>query len=544
MPASRRLRALAAWSAILAAAIVLRFRNLGWGAEPIFDEVMYWRVPLYAFLAPDPAKLLVWPLIYPTFFGYVAGVAVGAAHELGWYLRPYQNYFGAVTIARGVSASAGVVSVLLAGVLGRRLDSRAAGLVAAALLAVVPIEATQTHYVSVDVLQNVFVILALVAGLALVERDRPWWALAGGLAAGFAFGTKYNGLVALAAPGWAVLEIALRRRAPLRGVALGAALLAGFALGVVLSCPPCVLRAGDTLAALRFHATVSYTGMGSYGANLTPQIGWWARPYLYQLVAGLPFALGWPLYLLALAGVAAAALRGRAADRVVLASLLAFFVVVARSPVVYPRYLLPLVPGLVACAAVLVARGVRRRPAWIVLGAAVWLYTFAFSFSLVSRWSHDQQDAVAAWAVAQSTRCARDGVTLSVAYPAGPYFGLSGAFARAGLAQTPREPGAWLDPPPDVFVVPDWLATGIALERMHATPALAADLARLREPDGAYAPVARWTSGYLQKGLYTRLDPSLDASLEQGEIGFTAYARRDRACVARGLTAGPASGPA
>jgi len=539
--------ALLAWAGVVAVAALLRFRHLGWGADPIFDELVYWRVPLYSFVALDPAKLLAWPLIYPTFFGYVAGAVVGLAQELGWYVRPYQNYFGAVTIARGVSAAAGVLSVLLVGALGRRLDARAAGLVAAALLAVVPIEATQTHYVSVDVLQNVFVLVALLLGCVLVARERAGWALLGGVAAGFAFGTKYNGVIALAAPGWAVLEVAWRRRAPRAVLALGAALAAGFVLGVFLSCPPCVLRADDMLAALRFHAIVSYTGTGSYGANLTPELGWYARPYVYQLVAGLTFALGWPLYVLALLGVGAAALRRRPEDRVVLATLLAFFLVVARSPVVYPRYLLPLVPGLVACAAVLVVRAGRRRPLWIAVAVAVWLYTFALSWSLVGRWSHDQQQAVAAWVVEQTGRCAQDGVALSVAYPAAPYFGLSSAFARAGVAAAARAPGAWLGPPPDVVIVPDWLAIAIDLERMHDNDALAADLGRLRAPDGDYAPVARWSSSYLQKGFYTRLDPSFDASLEQGEIGFTAYARKALACVtsrAAPVTPERASGPA
>ena len=27
---------------------------------------------------------------------------------------------------------------------------------------------------------------------------------------------------------------------------------------------------------------------------LAPAVGWYARPYLYQFVASLPFALGWP----------------------------------------------------------------------------------------------------------------------------------------------------------------------------------------------------------------------------------------------------------
>lgn len=536
--APRRDRALRliAWGAILLVAVTLRFRNLGWGTEPVYDEVIYWRVQLYSFLPFDAAKLFKWSLFYPTFFGYLAGATVGAAHHLGYLPRPFANYLGVVTVARGVSAAAGVVSVLLIGALARRLESRRAGLLAAAFLAVVPIEATQPHYVSVDVLQNCSVILALIAGCVLIEREGHAWALLGGMAAGFAFGTKYSGVAALAAPGWAALEVGFRRRSLLRTITLGTAALAGFAAGVLGSCPPCVLNYQATLEALRFHTSVSFSsGASSYGANLSPRIGWYARPYLYQLLAGLPFVMGWPLYALSLLGVAAAVVRRRPTDRLVLVTLLAFFVVVAGSPIVFPRYLLPVVPGLVLCAALLVARRSPWRPALVLVAAAVWIYGFALSWSLVSRSSHDQQTAIAAWARDQGARCAGEGGELHVGYPAGPYFGLSNALAKTKVRHGPSAIGRWFDPPPDVFLLPEWLAINIDLERLDQNDALAADLARLRAPDGPYEPVARWSSSYLQKGFYTWLDPSFDATLEQGEIGFTAYAKKSLSCVERRL---------
>lgn len=532
---SRGLRLLA-WGAILLAAAALRFHNLAWGTEPIFDEVMYWRVPLSSFVGFDPERLRRWSLIYPTLFGSLAGLTVRVAHELGYLAHPLRDLPGAIVVARGVSAAAGVASVVLVGVLARRIESRTAGLLAAAFLAVVPIEAMQTHYVSVDVLHNVFLVLALIAGCALVERERRVWALLGGVAAGFAFGSKYSGILALAAPGWAILEVGFRRRSLRRTVTLGAVALAGFAIAVPVSCPLCVLDHEAMLGALQIHTANSFSSaLSSYGGNLSPHIGWYARPYLYQLVAGLPFALGWPLYLLSLAGIVAAVIRHRPTDRVVLATLLAFFVVVAGSPVVYPRYLLPLVPCLVVCAALLVVRGARRRPAWIVVAAAVWLYGFALSWSLVSRYSHDQQAAIAAWAAEQNARCAPQGPPLVVGYPAGPYFSLGGPLAAAGVTRVSALPGKWLEASPDLFIVPEWLAINIDLERLYQGDLLAADLARLHAPDGPYEPVARWSSTYLQKGLYTWLDPSFAASLEQGELGFTVHAKKSLSCVERRL---------
>jgi 4-amino-4-deoxy-L-arabinose transferase-like glycosyltransferase len=82
-----------------------------------------------------------------------------------------------------------------------------------------------------------------------------------------------------------------------------------------------------------------------------PSLGWYGRPYLYELVASLPYALGWPLYALALVGVVVALWRHELADRVLLGALIPYFLVIGGSPTTFPRYLMPLFPGLVILAA-------------------------------------------------------------------------------------------------------------------------------------------------------------------------------------------------
>ena len=47
-------------------------------------------------------------------------------------------------------------------------------------------------------------------------------------------------------------------------------------------------------------------GLGFPNNTLVPSLGWYGRPYLYQLVASLPFSLDCPLYALALVGVGVA----------------------------------------------------------------------------------------------------------------------------------------------------------------------------------------------------------------------------------------------
>ncbi len=153
----------------------------------------------------------------------------------------------------------------------------------------------------------------------------------------------------------------------------------------------------------------------------------------------------------------------------------------------------------------------------------------------MSRYSHDQQAAIAAWVAEQSARCGPEGAPLVVGYPAGPYFSLGGPLSATGVKRVAAVPGQWLEASPDLFVVPEWLAINVGLERLYQNDLLADDLARLRAPDGPYEPVARWSSSYLQKGFYTRLDPSFAASLHQGEIGFTVYAEKSLRCSERRL---------
>src|SRR5439155_1333903 len=121
------------------------------------------------------------------------------------------------------------------------------------------------------------------------------------------------------------------------GVAAVAAALVAVA---PLSAMHAHIAATDSLLA----AFVALTTLAAYA--LATRGGAW-RP----LGAGLPFGLGWPLAVVALAGVVVALRRHELADRIVLAALLPYFLVIGSSRVTFSRYLLPLFPGLLLLAA-------------------------------------------------------------------------------------------------------------------------------------------------------------------------------------------------
>lgn len=529
-----RASVVAAGVAIAAVAIAARFWRIGWGLDlgmAFTDELYTWPRYLYAFVPLRPESFLrpdtPNAMVYPAFFGFVAGGAAALAHALGLMGAPQQDLFHALLLARLLSAAAGTLNVLAVGVLAWRSYSPQAGLLAAALMAVVPLEAMQTHYVSTDPTLSLCITLALILACELVRRGSTGLALAGGAAAGVAFSTKYTGLVALGTIGWAALEVAFRTRSVRPLLRLGLAALLGFALAVALACPPCVLQSDLMLQAMRFHrSTSSLAHLMFWNVELVPALGWYGRPYLYQLVAGLPFSMGLPLYLAALCGVVHAARRRTAPDRVLLVTAGAYFLTIGTASILEAqRYYIPLFPALVVLAARFLVALARRvpRPVAVAVVAALWLYTAGLAFSQVARFSFDQQQAVAAWIAERFA--GRGAAPVRVAYPAGldAYYGLRQPLLRAGLEPAPVPVERWLDPDAAAFVMPEWVA--IRIRRDDPDGEAARALARLESGAAGWHAAASWRSTYLTSGLYTALDPIFASDLVQGEIGFTVYVR-------------------
>jgi hypothetical protein len=326
---------------------------------------------------------------------------------------------------------------------------------------------------------------------------------------------------------WATLERGFAERSAGRAVQLAAIGVATFVLGFAFACPPCILHADRMIWAMWREAI--YTSLLPQGASnnyLAASLGWYGRPYLYQLVASLPFSLGWPLYGLALVGIGLAIRRHELADRVILATLMPYFLFMGHSQVVFPRYLLPLFPGLIILAGRALTATDRRPRLSVSLFVAVWVYSLVLAGTQVARFSAGQQEGVARWiaaSVADPGGHPRHGVRVAIPYVTKglDYFHLKQPLSRAGLAYLLVDPGHWLEASPEFFVLPDWLA--ISLRRDSPQSPAARELDQLESGAAGYRLAARWRSSYLQRNLYTRLDPAFAGDLWQGEIGFSVY---------------------
>src|SRR5207247_1862928 len=152
---------------------------------------------------------------YAGFFNHLIALPVALGLRLG-------AETGAATAARAVVAGFGVVSVALACLLARPQTGGHGALLAAALLAVSPLEVRSAHYVTPDVVVGTAMLAALLVLARGHARGRdPRAETLAGVLLGAATAVKYTGL--LLAPAIAVERMGKGRGRGLWRVALAAA---------------------------------------------------------------------------------------------------------------------------------------------------------------------------------------------------------------------------------------------------------------------------------------------------------------------------------
>jgi hypothetical protein len=305
----------AALAAILCLAAALRFTGLGWGlrhpphmdervfVESVFEMMRAGDLDHRYYEYPGLVFYLLWPLLRP--------LAESGPSPTAYLL------------ARALVAALGVLGCAALYPLGRRLHSPAAGLLAAALMAVSPVAVETAHMFRPDAVLQAACALALLS-FARLDGGRRAEAVAG-IALGLAMATKFSGVLLL--PSY----LAARLLAPgprLRRLALGAATAA---LAFAVASPYAILHARDFVEGvqvqLRYHYEEQVRAPVGYGAMLLEYGRVWLR------------GLGLAAAVVAPAGLETAA---RAWRRWLPALLLAavFFAVLATSDVRHERFLL------------------------------------------------------------------------------------------------------------------------------------------------------------------------------------------------------------
>lgn len=268
---------------------------------------------------------------------------------------------------RYLTAVFGTAAAALAFLLARALGGPAAGLFAAAIVALNPFHIDQSSFVTTDVPASTFALAALLATLAFVDRQRPRHLLLAGLAVGLATATKYNAAVMGLVPA-ATLAVAALRPSPGHRRWLWFGLPASAAVAFLVATPYAL---GDLPTFLDHTARMLRSYVVERESRFAVEPGW---PHLATDLAAFAEHLG-PVLALAAAGGLLLALR-RARSWIVLPIGLVVLAATAATRANFHRNLVLCYPLAAVAAGLLFARllppgvGWRR---WARRGLAVLL---------------------------------------------------------------------------------------------------------------------------------------------------------------------------
>lgn len=297
---------------------------------------------------PNP-RFFHWPSLTFYVFAGVLRVAQGVQALAG---QPHELTFSEqALITRAVVALAGTATVLVLFALARGIAGDRVALIAASFLAVSILHVRESHFAMTDVLMTLLLwasLRVLLDALSGPDDAVTRTCAAAGLLAGFATSTKYSA-AAVAVSMLAVQALLFTRgtrsarssRGWLPTVAFGGAMAAAFLAGT----PHAVLDYTTFSRDLAYD--FEHLAEGHRGIQL-------GRGWIYHATHSLPYGVGIPLFVAALAGLVPLVRRHRAAAFVLLAFAAGFYYAIGSGYTVFFRYVLPLVPLLCLSAALAV----------------------------------------------------------------------------------------------------------------------------------------------------------------------------------------------
>lgn len=402
MPALRDRSGLRRFAILLPVIIALGFRlwGIGWAAPERID------------LHPDEHDYVIkhalhvtWTdfdpkfLNYPSFLCYSTALTNGLLKHMGIVREEWQTYI----VGRSIVAVYGALTCAAVFLLAEELEATLiAAFLAALWVSVLPEHVWESHVAVTDVVMTFWVIVALYMSVRLIRRSRPVDYLLAGTALGLAVGSKYTAALAGIAPLVAVVAGKRNLGKSLRGFALLglSALAACFAVT-----PYTFIRFRDFLMAMAYenmHVHSHHKGFS------LPAFGPQYHRYLYQILAAWPFSFGMVLYLSATIGIVWAIWQWKKEHAVVLLFTALYFAVTGSWTLTPLRYYLPLLVIGALFAGLWQGDWLRSPDRWKrgiagILVAATFSYTVAFTYSTTRRYANDTRVQAAAWLREQGT---------------------------------------------------------------------------------------------------------------------------------------------
>jgi hypothetical protein len=349
------------WKSILFTVILfaslLRFSGLSWGlttsqytwyfhnderkmttyAEQFPGNILTNRDLNQPTFVPYSGKLLAWG---PVSLWRMWSVHIGSGKEIP--LR--YAYFIALRL---YSAILGTLSVWITFLLARKVYDLPTALLSAVFLAISMLHVRNSHFTTVDIAMTFFVVLFIYGCVQLItEGASRWRYMLLGVVFGVVVGSKYSGAIAGISLLMAHLWVWRQSHSPkkfkawLQIVDMNLLLTGLISFGTfLLTTPGAVVRFNDFLASLRFQMIRVNTG--HYGMFVHPING-----FTFQ-VDLLGQALGWPLAIVCLVGLIYVTITASVVQLPLLLFVWVSYVYLARWEVIFARYLMPVIPGLV-----------------------------------------------------------------------------------------------------------------------------------------------------------------------------------------------------
>jgi hypothetical protein len=298
---------------------------------------------------------------------------------------------------RTVSATAGTVSVFLTYAIGKRLISGPAGLLAAAILAVMPLHVTCSRYLKEDILMLAFILGGTAVMLRALQRSTPQLLVGAGLLMGAALSVKYSGLlgvgILVTAP-WYASRSLFPDRTFLKWTALALVMVP---LGFLLCSPYVVLYSERFLKDFQSEKRHMVRG---HGGEITA----WSQLWMYHYGRSAPPGASLFVTLAATAGAVILLMKRRVEGLLIVWGIAVFYLPaewVRAKPAPQPeRYIVPCLPFMALAAAAFAQHLVTaRRVAMIGLVVAVGLIAAPLtrSLQLASEVDNDTRIQMAKW---------------------------------------------------------------------------------------------------------------------------------------------------
>jgi YYY domain-containing protein len=277
---------------------------------------------------------------------------IGLPQSLVEMLNDARSTSGYAYIGRFLVALADTATIYLVFLIGRRLYGSWAGLLAAALTAFTVLHIQLAHFFAVDPVSTTFTLLALYGAILMYDRRSVGASVLTGVGIGLAVGSKYSALPIAAAALVAVVLSVLRadpdERGAVRRLALRNLVIAGVVSFVVFAVTsPFVFLDFDNF----WQAVVDEQGnMVSGVADLPFTRQYRGTPaYLYFLDQQVRWGMGWPLGLLAVAGLAWVLIRAilgrcKPGELILLSWVVLYFGPTGLFLAKFMRYMVPVVP--------------------------------------------------------------------------------------------------------------------------------------------------------------------------------------------------------